>query len=156
MPARRSEQLGEVSRNGGWKGSPNSIAALLRCQVPRELSPKCRKCGHLALSGKDLCRTHSGRGRAVLTNAAGRGESRLLARLERLGLLPLELLVLPVWRGLLGLPTPIRAPMRLALVMAWDKRDKTPLYWSRVQREALELGGRPGPRQNTAYWYENV
>ena len=150
-----AEQLGEARRHGGWQGSPNSIAALMRSQVPFALSRKCDRCGQLALSGRKLCRTHCGSGKRQLSAAAGRGESRMLARLERLGLLPLELLGLPVWRNLNGLPTGTRAPTRLALVSAWDKRDKEPLHWAKVQRQAIDLGAQPGKRQATAYWYEN-
>ena len=91
-----------------------------------------------------------------LSAGAGRGESRILGRLERAGLLPLDLLPLPVWRALNGIETSKRAPMRLALVLAWDKRFIAPLHWSQVQRRALDLGARPGPRQNTAWWYEHL
>ena len=80
----------------------------------------------------------------------------MLARLERVGLLPLELLALPVWRNLQGIRTSERAPQRLALVLAWDKRYKSPLHWAQVQRKAIDLALKyPGPRQNVAYWYEN-
>ena len=92
---------------------------------------------------------------AGLSAGAGRGESRILARLERAGLLPLELLALPLWRNLNGIETGKRAPTRLSLVQAWDKRFTAPLHWSRVQRQAIELGARPGKRQNTAWWYEH-
>lgn len=150
-----AEQLGEVRRsNGGWKGSPNSIAALLRSQVPFALSRKCDRCGQLAVSGKTLCRMHAG-SHYKQSAGAGRGESRRLAALERCGLLPLELLSLPTWRNLVGLPTGTRAPMRLALVQAWDKRDQAPLQWAKVQRQAIDLGNTPGRRQNTAWYYEN-
>jgi hypothetical protein len=80
----------------------------------------------------------------------------MLGKLERAGLLPLELLALPVWRNLAGIATSQRAPMRLALVQAWDKRYRFPVRWASVQRQALELGSRPGKRQNTAPWYENI
>jgi len=149
-----AEQLGEVRRQGGWRGSPNSIAALLRSQVPFALSRKCDRCGQLAVSGKTLCRMHAGNN-YKRSAAAGRGESRMLGRLEGLGLLPLALIGLPVWRNLAGLPTGTRAPLRLALVNAWDKRDQAPLHWAKVQRQAIETGARPGRRQNVAWWYEN-
>jgi hypothetical protein len=90
-----------------------------------------------------------------LSPGAGRAESRTLARLERAGLLPFDLIALPVWRGLNGLPTNKRAPMRLAMVQAWDKRFSAPLHWAKVQRQAIDLGATPGKRQNTAGWYEN-
>ncbi len=91
-----------------------------------------------------------------LSPASGRAESRALWRLERAGLLPVELIALPVWRDLNGLPTGDRAPMRLALVQAWDKRYRAPLHWAKVQRKAIDLGARPGKRQKTAFWYANA
>jgi len=98
---------------------------------------------------------HVGRWTTVQPSA-GRAESRMLGKLERAGLLPFDLISLPLWRNLNGLPTGQRAPMRLALVHAWDKRDAAPLRWAQVQRQAISLGARPGKRQNTAYWYENA
>ena len=84
----------------------------------------------------------------------GRAESRYLASLEHRGLLPLELIALPMWRNLCGLPTAQRAPMRLALIRAWDRRYLEPLHWAQVQRRAIDLGALP-KQQNTAPWYEN-
>lgn len=139
---------------GGWKGSPNSIAALLRCQVPYADQRKCRRCGKLAVRGEDHCTLHLGRW-SPNPDGAGRAESRKLAQFERAGLLPIELLGLPVWRGLNGLPTAQRAPARLVLVQAWDKRDTAPLRWAQAQRQALDLANQPGRRHNTAHWYEN-
>ena len=133
-------QIGEVSRRGGWRGSPNSIAALLRCQLPHAQQRKCKRCGKLAVRGYATCVRHMGRAAArVRSPAQGRGERRLLGRLERRGLLPLELLALPAWRDLAGLRLAVRAPMRLALLHAWDKRRAEPLNWAKVQRQALGL-----------------
>lgn len=106
------------------------------------------------MRGIDLCVMHGG-ARRVLPDGNGRAERRALTRLEKIGLLPLELLALPVWRKLTGLPTAKRAPMRLALVQAWDRRELEPLHWAQVQRRALELGAMPGKRQKAAPWYEN-
>ena len=75
----------------------------------------------------------------------GRAESRMLCRMERLGLLPLDLMALPVWQDLTSVRLAERAPVRLALVQAWDKRDQAPLYWSRVQRQAMDTA-RQAPR----------
>ena len=75
----------------------------------------------------------------------------MIRRLDYIGLLPFELVALPAWRGLDGLPTKLRAPARLALVWAWDKRYREPLYWAQVQRRALELGRMPGPRFEKVY-----
>lgn len=152
--AKSLKQIGEISRynNGGWKGSPNSIAALLRTRVPIDQQPRCKRCRLPAVKGQAHCRIHLGRW-SPLSPAAGRAESRILARLERAGLLPLELIALPVWRGLNGLPTSQRAPTRLALVLAWDKRFAAPVRWVQAQRQAIDQGGLG--RQNTAFWYEN-
>jgi hypothetical protein len=136
-------QLGEVSRVGGWRGSPNSIAALLRCQVSYADQRKCKRCRNMALRGRDQCRRHAGI--RVASDVGGRAESRMLGRLERLGLLPLELLAWPLWQDLATVRLAERAPVRLALVQAWDKRDQAPLYWSRVQRQAIGVA-RQAPR----------
>jgi hypothetical protein len=74
----------------------------------------------------------------------------MLSRMERIGLLPPELMALPVWRELTSVRLAERAPVRLALVQAWDKRDQAPLYWSRMQRQAMETA-RQAPR-TTRVW----
>jgi hypothetical protein len=138
-----------------WRGSPNSIAALLKHQVRLQDQRKCKRCRDVAVRGQDHCTRHLGRW-SPLSGGAGRVESRKLSALERAGLLPFDLISLPLWRNLNGLPTGIRAPLRLALVQVWDKRTTAPLRWAQVQRQAIDVGARPGKRHNTAYWYENV
>lgn len=150
-----ARQIGETKRVGGWRGSPNSIAALLRHQVLITEQRKCKLCRRAAVRDQLHCVGHLGRW-SPLSPAAGRAESRTLVRLESAGLLPLDLIALPVWRDLNGLPTAQRARQRLALIQAWDKRFSAPLHWANVQRQAIELGARPGKRQPTAYWYENA
>jgi hypothetical protein len=158
----KPQQIGEVSRRGGWRGSPNSIAALFRCQVLYPNQRKCKRCRCIAMRGRDYCPWHAGV--RAPTDAAGRAESRLLGRMERLGLLPLDLLALPAWRGLTGLPRAQRAPMRLAMVQAWDQRHGEPLHWARVQRRALHLANPPGgqaarpgrPAERVAACLQNV
>lgn len=149
--------IGEIPRNGGWRGSPNSLAALARYRVlylrDADASQRCRQCRQVAMRGIDLCAMHA-RTR-TRKPGHGHGERRHLAALERRGLLPLELIALPLWRNLAGLPTAQRAPMRLALVNAWDRRYSAPLHWAEIQRRAIDLGATPGRRQNTAPWYEN-
>jgi len=143
-------QIGEISTWGGWRGSPNSIAALLRCQVPYADQRKCKRCRTIAVRGYDHCRRHGARWFAG--DGGGRAESRLLQRMERVGLLPLELMALPVWQDLTGVRLAERAPVRLALVQAWDKRDQEPLYWSRMQRQAVVVA-RQAPRSfRTGQW----
>jgi hypothetical protein len=79
------------------------------------------------------------RGQRIAGDGFGRGERRYLRRLEDLGLLPLGLLALPCWRRLTDFPTKQRSPMRLALLQAWDKRDREPLNWTSTQRRALAM-----------------
>lgn len=150
-------QFGEVPRVGGWRGSPNSIAALLRCQVPYAEQRHCARCRCIAVRGYDHCQMHLGRW-SPKSGAFGRAESRFLRKLERVGLLPTGLIELPVWRGLMGLPTKVRAPMRLALVRAWDRRGDEPLNWARVMRQAHEAGTTLEKPRNAyrAPWFENL
>lgn len=143
-------QIGEISTRGGWRGSPNSIAALLRCQVPWAEQRKCKRCRDLAVRGYDHCRRHGAKWHAG--DGGGRAESRMLCRMERLGLLPPDLLALPVWRELTFVRLAERAPVRLALVQAWDKRDQAPLYWARVQRQAMDTVRQAPPAKGTGPW----
>lgn len=138
-----------------WHGSPNSIAALKRHQVLLQDQRKCKRCRRVAVRGEDHCRGHLGRW-SPTSGAAGRAESRKLWKLDRAGLLPLELISLPLWRNLSGLATAQRAPARLVLVLAWDKRHVAPLHWAQAQRQAIDLAKQPGKRHNTAPWYENA
>jgi hypothetical protein len=85
----------------------------------------------------------------------------MLGQMEHMGLLPLDLLALPVWRALTGMPRRDRAPMRLAMVRAWDRRFREPLHWAGVQRQAVHLVKSPGrqarpPGSRVAPWLENV
>jgi hypothetical protein len=105
--------------------------------------------------GQDHCTIHLGRW-SPLPLAAGRAERRILARLERAGLLPPDLIGLPLWRNLNGFATSKRAPVRLALILAWDKRFQLPAHWAQAQRQAIDLARKHGGKQNTAAWYENV
>jgi hypothetical protein len=140
-----SRQIGEVSRWGGWRGSPNSIATLMRYRIPWSQQRRCKACQRIAVRGYDTCIRHLGR-RPLMSAAFGRGERRLLARLERRGLLPSDLMAMPAWRDLGDQPCQVRAPMRLALLQAWDKRQAEPLQWAKVQRQALRIvrGQLPG------------
>ncbi len=76
--------------------------------------------------------------------------------MERLGLLPLDLMALPVWQGLTVVRLAERAPVRLALVQAWDKRDQAPLYWSRVQRQALTVARQAPRARRVNPWSEHA
>jgi hypothetical protein len=54
------------------------------------------------------------------------------------GLLPMELLAMPAWRDLVAAPLEVGAPIRLALVLAWDSRDSEPLRWAAAWRRARD------------------
>ena len=60
----------------------------------------------------------------------------------RLGLLPLELIALPVWQALTTVPVAARAPTRLRLVLTWHARFTEPLAWAAAWRQALALPSR--------------
>ena len=162
MALPRGEQLGESTRQfaEGFEPHPNSIRALrLGEHIARwDNKRKCNRCRGVAVRGYDYCRMHMGVRSVTPDTAFGRGESRFLAKLERRGLLPLELLALPCWRRLANFPTPQRAPMRLKLLWAWDARQTQPLYWTEAQRQALDMVAEAGngkPR-HTAFWYQNI
>jgi hypothetical protein len=135
-----------AKRAGGWRGSPNSLAALLHFQGFVTEFPKCRACGKVALSGKTVCSWHAGR-RSHLSSAGGRAERRTLLALDKMGLLPGDLLQSAAWRALGTLPTSARSPLRLRLVLAWSERERQPLMWAAAWRAAVEAGDNaPGDR----------
>ena len=154
----KAQQIGEISRAGGFRGSPNSIAALMRCQVPYALQRHCQRgtCRQTACRGSDFCRFHGGipaRGK-TRGDQGGRPESRLLANMETAGLLPFDLLAHPAWRGLTGLPRAKRAPLRLLLLQAWDRRDKAPLMWAQVQRQAMDAASDADLARGSSPWLD--
>jgi hypothetical protein len=59
--------------------------------------------------------------------------------MSRLGLLPLELIALPAWQALTTVPVAMRAPIRLRLVLTWNKRFTEPSVWAQAWRQALAL-----------------
>lgn len=127
---------------GGWKGHPNSIRLGLvhRVKIGDPRHRLCSRCGRLAMRDSMVCMWHGG---GVQVADPGRLASRAMGRMDRRGLLPAELVALPLWRELGRLRTAERAPARLALVQSWDWRDTHPLVWARVWREArrtLETG----------------
>jgi hypothetical protein len=65
--------------------------------------------------------------------------------MDRLGLLPMDLMNLPLWRDLDRCRTEERAPVRLGLVQAWEWRDDQPLAWAKAWREAREVAKQPPP-----------
>jgi hypothetical protein len=137
---------------GGWRGHPNSLAALKAGWVHRDFQRHCTRCNRIACKNSRFCFHHGG---GVYRTRAGRGERSALRFLDRVGLLPLDLIALPVWRGLSAVATSTRSPLRLAMVKAWDSREIEPLAWAAVHRRAMAvLASDPGRRGKT-YWLDN-
>jgi hypothetical protein len=82
---------------------------------------------------------HAGR-RRVLSDRKGRAERRMLDSMDRLGLIPMGLLRAASWQALATVPTSIRSPLRLRLVLAWAERERQPLMWAAIWRAAIEAG----------------
>jgi len=114
---------------------PAFIAAGYAHGVRLQDQRKCLHCTQAATRGKLVCRRHGGR-LAHTSDAHGRGERRKLDRMDRIGLIPVDLMALPVWRALSMLPTSVRSPLRLHLVMMWAEREAEPLAWARLLRQA--------------------
>src|SRR5262249_33496744 len=112
---------------------PNSIAALERSRVLIQYQRQCVHCKRPALRGKPICQRHAG-WRTQLAAKAGRGERRKLDTLDRLSLLPADLLRHPAWLALSSLPTSVRSPLRLAMVQMWDN---DPLAFAQLVRRAF-------------------
>lgn len=125
-------------RIGGWRGHPNSIAALMKYRVPlgSSLLRQCVRCRRVAMRDRALCAGHSRVARRPDT--PGRVARRVLYGLARRGLVPGELTATQVWRDTARLPGQAFGPVRLALVLSWDKRDTQPLAWAKAWRDAGE------------------
>lgn len=145
LPTKRKYN-NSAKRAGGWRGSPNSLAALVQFQGLLPVRPKCRACGKPALSGRTVCSWHAGR-HSRLPATGGRAERRALLAMDKLGLLPGDLLRSHAWRALGALPTSTRSPLRLRLALAWSERERQPLMWASAWRAAMEAGANaPGDR----------
>ena len=125
---------------------PRSIAALAAHAFPLrwDSAPACARCRRRALRGRLFCRAHNGR-EGGLRVTPGILASRSLTRMWRLGLLPAELLALPTWRALSTCRIEDRAPLRVALALAWDTRDTAPLAWAALWRQACDLAAHAPP-----------
>jgi hypothetical protein len=51
----------------------------------------------------------------------------------------MELMLTAVWRDMVKAPRNRCEPARLALVLAWDRRESEPLAWARAWRAALAV-----------------
>ena len=126
---------------------PNTLKSLRKHQVLLADQRKCAKCKRVAVKHKKFCYWHDLSRRS--NDKPGRQELRLLQRMNRYALLPVELVSLPVWQNINPICMAQRGPMRLRLLQAFDVRLTEPLLWAKVQREATELalhGDRPAYR----------
>lgn len=145
--------IGEVSRVGGWRGSPNSLKNLSKGTLWAD-QRKCISCKRTALRASPFCQVHYV-GYQPKVMRAGAAERRILRQMERLGLLPADLLASTVWQGLTGLPGAVRAPMRLQLVLLWGERERQPLAFAQVWRRAI-TAGQGDKREGTPAWLANA
>jgi len=136
----RSDVIPSPSRT--WP--PAFIAGRERSAVLIQHQRKCQHCRGVAMRDKLVCRRHAGR-IACASEAHGRGERRILQRMDRLGLIPGALAALPAWQALDLLPTSVRSPLRLRLVLLWAERDTQPLAFAQALRQASEAGDRFAP-----------
>jgi hypothetical protein len=116
---------------GGWRGSPNSIAAL---HQHRPVMRRCRRCSRMACHGQQVCRRHHGT--PLTPPSPERLQARAVGRLQWAGLLPPQVTGLACWGGLYGLTWAQAGPIRLGLILAWDARDRDPSAWVRALRLA--------------------
>ena len=151
-PAAR--QIGEVKRVAA--AGADRRTALRRCCAIRLLAGsmrKCKRCGRPAVRGPGpLHQRILGRW-SPLSGAAGRAERRMLAqaRARRIVAARAYRAAGLAWSRR-GFATSQRAPARLALVQAWDKRHLAPLRWAKFSARRLNLAQAPGRRQHTAWW----
>jgi len=127
---------------GGWRGHPNSLAALAASRRSWGMQRSCEQCGSPALRDDRFCPVHSRRARKLPPVTPGQAAGRVLQGMHRAGLLPDELISLPVWRALSVQATSVRAPLRLRMVLAWEARQRQPLVWAALVREAQVIGSR--------------
>jgi len=139
-----------AGKQGGWHGHPNSLAALVASRQSWAALRSCERCGRPALREDRFCYAHSRKARKRPPVSPGQAAGRVLQGMHRAGLLPAELIALPVWRALSVQATAVRAPLRLRMVLAWDRRHDQPLLWAGLVREAHELGARSVAR--SAVW----
>ena len=130
--------------------------ALLKGQTLFPHHRQCMACRRPAMSGRRVCVGHMG-ARSPQAATPGRVASRTLGKLERAGMLPPELIALPVWRDLDNAVTDVRSPLRLALVLGWDSRLSQPLAWARVWRQACQVA-RDTPKRKAprAFYMANL
>lgn len=136
-------EAGQEAGQEAGHASRLSWGLALRVKFGDPRHRRCNRCKRVAVRGRTQCVWHLGAVRPVLRLTPGRIASRTLGRLERQGLLPVELMSLPLWQALGWAATEARAPVRLALVLAWDHRDTAPLVWARHWRQARRVALSP-------------
>jgi hypothetical protein len=110
---------------GGWRGSPNSIAALLAGQVLLQFQRKCELCGRVAMRGRRCCVWHAG---VKLRDGLGRVERRQIEAMRHLGLMPAEL----------ANARRRAAPIALHLALMWHDRERQPLAFHQAWRRWID------------------
>lgn len=148
----QSESINSVTPRSRPMPSPISLRNLEK-RVFWADQRKCKSCKRPARKTSLYCPAHDGPRSIVLR--AGRAERSTLKAMQRVGLLPGDLLATAVWRDLTGLPTSVRSPLRLRLVLMWGQRDFTPLAFAQVWRLAVETG-RTGVKRKQAAWCEDL
>lgn len=132
---------GQEAGQTGQAGHARGLSLRVKFGDPRHR--RCARCGRVAMRGRVHCVWHQGGARSLLQPTPGRIASRTLGHMERRGLLPLALISLPLWRALGWVATEARAPVRLAMVLAWDHREARPLEWGRIWRDARQAAAAP-------------
>jgi hypothetical protein len=128
---------------------------LSRYRVPIDQQPKCERCNKPRLKGGRFCPSHAGWRKADPSN--GRFERNVLARMNYAGRLPAEITRLPVWRAMDKLPTSLRSPARLRLVLLWDKREAHCLAWTAALRDAQRLvDTHPGLSRKLSWYLQDA
>jgi hypothetical protein len=85
------------------------LRALVPTQFPAQQYRRCNRCGRNAVKGSRGCYKHSGRSQG---HKPGRAESCILSAMWRRGLIPLDLMALPLWQALSTVPVALRAAAR--------------------------------------------
>lgn len=148
----QSESIEGVSPVSRSMPAPISLRNLEK-RVLWQDQRKCKRCRRPARKGSPYCPAHAGvigwRG-----HMAGRAERATLSAMGKVGLLPGELLGSDVWRNLDGLPTSVRSPLRLRLVLMWGQRETEPLAFAKAWRDAI-MAGTTGCKRKQGAWCAN-
>lgn len=115
-------------KHGGWRGHPNSIAALANHRILFADKPRCeaiahgtkQQCRKAACHGRTRCATHSGNSKTA-ARTARQALRRSVRWLETHGLVPERLAQHPAWqRAHWG---PCRHDVLLRMLAGWANQD---------------------------------